>query len=95
MKYFNRWYQWIWVILLIITFIYFGTQAIDCSKHISEKQINSYCERNFCGEGANAINPMKLCQSQYAELFYGLFFISIAFNLLYVIFYYIKERKNY
>ena len=49
MEFFNKFYHWSFAIILLVTFLYFGSSVLSCANGIDESKLQEICEReNNC-----------------------------------------------
>ena len=108
MKFINKWYLIIWVILLIVSFFFgflYSSVCWDgikidqeilmqkCNVTIQEYQEQMKTNTSFCPEGRQAYTAVGGCRPRWPTILVLVIFTSVIYNIIYAIVYFINKRK--
>jgi len=106
MKFINTWYILVWIVLLLISIIYAPVTCYDdfvidetilkqnCGVTREEyiQQIN--LNESFCPEGEKAYRMTGGCKPNLISIIYVITLMSIIYNIIYTLIYFILRRKK-
>ena len=109
MKFINKWYFIIWIIVIVVSFFFASSFATLCwdGLDINEEKLMQDCKvtpeeywqqmeinNSFCPEGQESFRPIGGCGPDWGIVGVFVIFTSIIYNILYAVVYFILRKRK-